>query len=106
MWMSQQNTKVMDLKSNKNEPEVNSCNRRRKCKGVALVEIESCGDKHPEGKYCYLRFSWEAPKTTNTRCDCIADIDKDGNLVGLEFYDGINITKSITFDDIRKNMEK
>ena len=84
----------------------NKCNRKRNCKGVGLVELESCGDNHKEGPYCYLRFSWNEPKTTDTRVDCVADLDKDGNLVGLDFYDGIKISKSITFEDIKKMKEK
>jgi uncharacterized protein YuzE len=59
-----------------------------------LVTVDACGDH--SGKYCFIHF--KNPKTvksttSESRDDCVLDYDKDGNLVGLELYEGFDLKK-------------
>ena len=59
------------------------------------LQLETCGQKaegvitksHDNG--CYIRFSDKKVKHSKERDDCIVDYDNDGNIVGIEFYDGL-----------------
>jgi uncharacterized protein YuzE len=60
-----------------------------------LVTIDACGDH--SGKYCFIHFT-KNPKavkdvTSESRDDCVLDYDKDGNLTGLELYEGFELKK-------------
>ena len=50
--------------------------------------LEKCGDKnHTKG--CYIRFSNKEIAQCKPREDVIIDYDKDGEIVGIEFHEGL-----------------
>ncbi len=55
--------------------------------------LESCNKEH---QGCYIRFQkWNKNliKHTDERNDCLIDVDKDDNVVGIEFYNGLKIKR-------------
>ena len=50
------------------------------------LTLEGC-PTHKKG--CYIRFKEAVVTETRPRCDCIVDYDKDGEVIGIEFYDGL-----------------
>lgn len=51
--------------------------------------LESCGQKeHKHG--CYIRFSNEKIKLSSPTDDVIIDYDSNGEIVGIEFYNGLS----------------
>ena len=63
-----------------------------------VVTLDTCDD-HEKG-FCYIRLVKLTKKKeirvyeSENRDDCVADYDKDGNLLGLEFYMGLQYKKS------------
>ena len=64
-----------------------------------VVTIDACEDHCRDG-FCYIHFIKITNKKSNSvkdsenRTDCVADYDKDGNLLGIEFYNGLQYKKS------------
>ena len=48
--------------------------------------IESCED-HPNG--CYIRFLKDKAFKSIPREDCVIDYNEKGEIIGIEFYDGL-----------------
>ena len=57
--------------------------------------LETCRGHYP--KVCYITFrklkKGEFIKESEPRDDVVVDYDKDGNIVGIEFYEGLEIKK-------------
>lgn len=58
------------------------------------LQLESCGQKdnddiHNHKNGCYIRFTNEKCVKSKPRDDCSVDYDKDGKIVGIEFYEGL-----------------
>lgn len=53
--------------------------------------LETCGQKasksHMRG--CYIRFSDDKPLHSRIRHDCIVEYNSNGEVVGIEFYEGL-----------------
>ncbi len=50
--------------------------------------LEGC-QSHPNG--CYIRFRNSKIEHSEPRHDVVIDYDKDGNIVGIEFYMGLEL---------------
>lgn len=59
----------------------------------ATVLLEGCKD-HPNG--CYIRFRSSKITSSEPRSDVVIDYDKDGKIVGIEFYEGLRLKKCLT----------
>ena len=50
--------------------------------------LEGC-QSHPNG--CYIRFRNSKIEHSEPRHDIVIDYDKDGKIVGIEFYEGLKL---------------
>jgi uncharacterized protein YuzE len=57
------------------------------------VTLQACGDHN--GKYCFIKVKQPKSRTVDseTRDDCVMDYDKQGNLTGIELYNGFELKK-------------
>ena len=60
------------------------------------LQLETCGEDGKNYKHikshlngCYIRFSDKKVNKSEMRYDCAVDYDESGNVVGVEFYDGL-----------------
>lgn len=60
------------------------------------LQLETCGETGENYKHigshlkgCYIRFSNKIVKYSKPRDDCVVDYDDEGNIIGIEFYDGL-----------------
>lgn len=58
---------------------------------IIKLELETCETHKP--KVCYIKFK-DLPRKqfvehSESRHDCVVDYDKNGKIVGIEFYDGL-----------------
>jgi len=63
------------------------------------LKLQTCGQKenpnHPHSERshefgCYIRFKEGKVVHTEPRDDCIIDLDENGEIIGIEFYDGLH----------------
>jgi uncharacterized protein YuzE len=62
------------------------------------LKLETCGQEEStyphhqtsHAKGCYIRFKDGKTKHATERQDCIIDYDNSGEIIGIEFYDGLN----------------
>jgi hypothetical protein len=62
------------------------------------LKLQTCGQKanpnlpksestHKKG--CYIRFKEGKSVHSKPRDDCVVDYDENGEIIGIEFYDGL-----------------
>jgi len=55
--------------------------------------LESCDADIDHQNGCYIRFKKGLIYRSEPREDCVIDYDGNGNIIGVEFYDGLHKMK-------------
>ena len=58
------------------------------------LKLENCGQAKPNHKGgCYIRFSEGKIFHSEPRNDAVIDYDRNGKIIGVEFYEGLGKKK-------------